>query len=153
MEPNSLDRSVRELYGLQHFVLNPGSNLHSILYKANRDRPQGVPVHDHIRGDDDDGDGKSDPEHERLDPAKEIDLRVYSSFDGDDNWAKHVRNLQDSSPLVVFSKVRFSKCLSFAFELGIVCGPSGNRVHRIVIRAYSIIFPLIFYVHLGGMRS
>jgi hypothetical protein len=94
-------------------VLNSGLSLHGVLYKANRDRPQGVPVHDHARnGDDDDGDGVSDPEHERLDPAKEIDLKVYSSFDGDDDWTKHVKELQNSSPLVVFSKVRSQKlCL------------------------------------------
>jgi len=61
-------------------------------------------VHDHMQHDDDDGDGKPDPEHERLDPTKEIDLKVYSSFDGDDDWTKHVRELQKNSPLVVFSK-------------------------------------------------
>jgi len=104
-QPNSLHRDVLELYGLQHFVFNSDLNLHSVLYKANRDRPQGVPVHDHARnGDDDDGDGVPEPEHERLDPAKEIDLKVYSSFDGDDDWVKHVRELQNNSPLVIFSK-------------------------------------------------
>jgi len=85
-------------------VLNSGQNLHSVLYKANRDRPKGVPVHDHARNDDDDGDGLPDAEHERLDPTKEIDLKVYSSFDGDDDWTKHVNELQNNSPLVVFSK-------------------------------------------------
>jgi len=112
-QPNSLHRDVLELHGLQHFVLNSGSSLHKVLYKANRDRPQGVPVHDHARnGDDDDGDGVPDPEHERLDPAKEIDLKVYSSFDGDDDWVKHVRELQNNSPLVVFSKVRSQTIVS-----------------------------------------
>lgn len=105
-QPNSLHRDVLELHGLQHFVLNSDLNLHSVLYKANRDRPQGVPVHDHAQNDDDNGDGVPDPEHERLDPAKEIDLKVYSSFDGDDDWVKHVRELQNNSPLVVFSKVQ-----------------------------------------------
>ena len=50
--------------------------------------------------------GVPDKEQERLDPTKDIDLRVYSSFDGDDDWTKHVRELQTKSPLVVFSKVR-----------------------------------------------
>jgi len=86
-------------------VLNSDSTLHSVLYKANRDRPQGVPVRDHVQNDNkSDGDGAQDQEHQRLDPAKEIDLKVYSSFDGDDDWVKHVRELQDNSPLVVFSK-------------------------------------------------
>jgi len=76
------------------------------LYKANRDRPPGVPVRDHLRndGDKNDGDGAPDTEHGRLDPTKEIDLKVYSSFDGDEDWVKHVRELQNNSPLVVFSK-------------------------------------------------
>lgn len=110
-QPNSLHRDVLELHGLQHFVLNSDLNLHGVLYKANRDRPQGVPVHDHAQNDDDNGDGVPDPEHERLDPAKEIDLKVYSSFDGDDDWVKHVRELQNNSPLVVFSKVQSSLSL------------------------------------------
>ena len=65
-------------------------------------------MHDHARNGDNEnrGDGVPDPEHERLDPAKDIDLKVYSSFDGDDDWVKHVRELQTNSPLVVFSKVR-----------------------------------------------
>jgi len=99
-ELNSLHRDVLELHGLQHFVLNSDLTLHDVLYEANRDRPQGVPVDDH----DHDGGGASDPEHKRLDPTKEIDLKVYSSFDGDDDWLKHVRELEKSSPLVVFSK-------------------------------------------------
>lgn len=104
-ELNTLHRDVLELYGLQHFVLNSDLSLHDVLYKANRDRPKGVPVRDHVRnGDNDDADGAEDPEQERLDPTKEIDLKVYSSFDGDDNWLKHVRGLETSSPLVVFSK-------------------------------------------------
>ena len=111
-QPNSLHRDVLELHGLQHFVLNSDSNLHSVLYKANRDRPQGVPVHDHVQNDDDDGDGVPDAEHERLDPTKEIDLKVYSSFDGDDDWVKHVRELQNNSPLVIFSKVRLPTIVS-----------------------------------------
>lgn len=113
VELNSLHRDVLELHGLQHFVLNSELSLHDVLYKANRDRPQGVPVHDHGRdgnNDDGDGDGASDPEHNRLDPTKEIDLKVYSSFDGDDDWLKHVRELESNSPLVVFSKVR-RKCI------------------------------------------
>ena len=107
-KPNSLNRNVLELHGLQHFVLNSDSSLHSVLYKANRDRPQGVPAHDHTQNDtnNDDGDGVQDEGHQRLDPAKEIDLKVYSSFDGDDDWVKHVRELHDNSPLVIFSKVR-----------------------------------------------
>ena len=106
--PNPLLRDAMELHGLQHFVLNSGSSLHKVLYKANRDRPQGVLVHDHARNGDNEnhGDGVADPEHERLDPTKDIDLKVYSSFDGDDDWVKHVRELQKNSPLVVFSKVR-----------------------------------------------
>jgi len=105
-EPNSLHRDVLELHGLQHFVLNSDLTLHDVLYKANRDRPQGVPARDHIRNGDDKGDGKVPPdgEQQRLDPTKDIDLKVYSSFDGDDDWAKHVRELQTKSPLVVFSK-------------------------------------------------
>lgn len=109
-EPNPLLRDALELHGLQHFVLNSGTSLHKVLYKANRDRPQGVLVHDHARNGDNEnrGDGEvPDPEHERLDPTKDIDLKVYSSFDGDDDWVKHVRELQTNSPLVVFSKVRF----------------------------------------------
>jgi len=63
-------------------------------------------VHDHIQNDDNKkaDDGVPDEEHQRLDPAKEIDLKVYSSFDGDDDWVKHVRELRDNSPLVIFSK-------------------------------------------------
>lgn len=107
-ELSSFHRDVLELLGLQHFVLNSDLSLDDVLYKANRDRPQGVPVHDHVRGgdNDDDDDGASDPEHNRLDPTKEIDLKVFSSFDGDDDWVKHVRGLENKSPLVVFSKVR-----------------------------------------------
>lgn len=94
-----------ELHGLQHFVLNSDLNLHNVLYKANRDRPQGIPVRDHIRDDSDDSsEGAPDTERDRLDPTKEIDLKVYSSFDGDDDWVKHVKKLQTNSPLVVFSK-------------------------------------------------
>lgn len=104
-ELSSLHRDVLELHGLQHFVLNSDLSLHDVLYKANRDRPKGVPVRDHVRDDDNDG-GASDPEHTRLDPTKEVDLKVYSSFDGDDDWVKHVRGLENNSPLVVFSKVR-----------------------------------------------
>lgn len=102
-----------ELHGLQHFVLNSDLTLHDVLYEANRDRPQGVPVHDH----DHDGSGASDPEHKRLDPTKEIDLKVYSSFDGDDDWLKHVRELEKSSPLVVFSKVRWKNVFGTKFSL------------------------------------
>ena len=106
-EPNSLHRDVLELHGLQHFVLNSDLSLDDVLFKANRDRPSGVPAHDHIRGgDNSNGGGVPDKEQERLDPTKDIDLRVYSSFDGDDDWTKHVRELQTKSPLVVFSKVR-----------------------------------------------
>lgn len=106
-EQNPLRREVLELHGLQHFVLNSNLSLHDVLFKANRDRPQGVPVHDHVRpGDKDNDGGVPGTEHERLDPTKDVDLRVYSSFDGDDDWAKHVRELQTKSPLVVFSKVR-----------------------------------------------
>jgi len=98
---NSLLRDVLELHGLQHFVLNSESSLHDVLYKINRDRPQGVPVRNSGDGE---NDGTPDPEDKRLDPAKEIDLKVYSSFDGDDDWVKHVRELEKNSPLVVFSK-------------------------------------------------
>jgi hypothetical protein len=105
-ELNSLHPDVLELHGLQHFVLNSDLTLHDVLYKANRDRPQGVPAHDHVRDGDDGGSSDaSDPENDRLDPTKEIDLKVYSSFDGDDDWVKHVRELEKDSPLVVFSKV------------------------------------------------
>lgn len=104
-ELNSLHHDLLELHGLQHFVLKSDLSLHDVLYKANKDRPQGVPVHDHVREGDND-DASSDPEHKRLDPTKEIDLKVYSSFDGDDNWVEHVRELERDSPLVVFSKVR-----------------------------------------------
>jgi len=104
-EQNSLHRDVLELHGLQHFVLNSDSSLHDVLFKANRDRPQGVPVRDRTRdGSNDNSGGVPDTEHNRLDPTKEIDLKVYSSFDGDDDWVKHVRELQKNSPLVVFSK-------------------------------------------------
>ncbi|KAF9653965.1 thioredoxin-like protein, partial [Thelephora ganbajun] len=51
-----------------------------------------------------DGDEALDTEHKRLDPTKKIDLKVYSSFNGDDDWVKHVRELETNSPLVVFSK-------------------------------------------------
>jgi hypothetical protein len=96
-----------ELHGLQHFVLNSDLSLHDVLYKANKDRPQGVPVHGRVgTGGDGDGDGVPDAEDKRLDPTKEIDLKVYSSFDGDDDWVKHVKELRTQSPLVVFSKVR-----------------------------------------------
>ena len=119
-EPTSLRRDALELHGLQHFVLNSDLSLHNVLYKANRDRPLGVPVHDHIRNaGKDDGDGVPDAEHGRLDPTKEISLKVYSSFNGDDDWAKHVRELQNNSPLVVFSKVRLQTVLSLYI---IVCG-------------------------------
>lgn len=102
---NALHRDVLELHGLQHFVLNSDLSLHDVLYRANKDRPQGVPVRDHVRnGDNDDADGASDTDHGRLDPTKDVDLKVYSSFDGDDDWVKHVRELENSSPLVVFSK-------------------------------------------------
>lgn len=105
--PNSLRREVLELHGLQHFVLNSNLSLHDVLFKTNKDRPQGVPEHDRVtNGDTDNGGGAPGLEQERLDPTKEIDLRVYSSFDGDDDWGKHVRELQTKSPLVVFSKVR-----------------------------------------------
>ena len=88
-------------------MLNSDLSLDDVLFKANRDRPSGVPAHDHIRsGDNSNGGGVPDKEQERLDPTKDIDLRVYSSFDGDDDWTKHVRELQTKSPLVVFSKVR-----------------------------------------------
>jgi len=97
--PNALHRDVLELYGLQHFVLNSHQSLHNVLYKANKDRPQGVPVNDHK----DEG-AAADGELQRLDPAKDINLKVYSSFNGDDDWSKHVRELQTNSPLVVFSK-------------------------------------------------
>lgn len=95
-------------------MLNSDSALHSVLYKANRDRPQGVPVHDHIQNDNNKkaDDGVPDEEHQRLDPAKEIDLKVYSSFDGDDDWVKHVRELRVNSPLVIFSKVRLQTAAS-----------------------------------------
>jgi len=64
-------------------------------------------VHDHLRnGDNDNGDGVPNAEHKRLDPTQKIDLKVYSSFDGDDDWVKHVKELQNNSPLVIFSKVR-----------------------------------------------
>ena len=100
--PTGLD--TLEIHGLQHFVLNSDLSLHDVLYKANRDRPHGIPVRDHIRnGDNDNDDGAL---RERLDPTKDVDLKVYSSFDGDDDWVKHVRELQNNSPLVVFSKVR-----------------------------------------------
>ena len=111
-EPNPLLRDALELHGLQHFVLNSGLSLHNVLYKANRDRPKGVLVHDHARNDDNEKDG----EHGRLDPTKDIDLKVYSSFDGDDDWKKHVKELQNNSPLVVFSKVRLKMAFPFTFE-------------------------------------
>jgi len=112
-EPSPLLRDALELYGLQHFVINSGSSLHKVLYKANRDRPQGVLVHDHARNGDNENNGDvPDPEHQRLDPMKDIDLKVYSSFDGDDDWVKHVRELQTNTPLVVFSKVRSNTAFS-----------------------------------------
>lgn len=42
----------------------------------------------------------------KLNPREEVDLRVYSSFDEDGDWEKHVKVLQDQFPVVVFSKVR-----------------------------------------------
>ena len=132
-EPNPLLRNALELHGLQHFVLNSGSNLHKVLYKANRDRPQGVLVHDHARNGDNENrdDGVPDPEHERLDPTKDIDLKVYSSFDGDDDWVKHVRELQTNSPLVVFSKVRFKDGF-LLFHLSPGCMATGGTHHAVV---------------------
>lgn len=126
-EPNPLLRDALELHGLQHFVLNSGSSLHKVLYKANRDRPQGVLVHDHARNGDNENrdDGVPDPEHERLDPTKDIDLKVYSSFDGDDDWVKHVRELQTNSPLVVFSKVRAFSNVVFSSYLNSGCMVTG----------------------------
>jgi hypothetical protein len=112
-EHNSLGRDVLELHGLQHFVLNSDLSLHDVLYKANKDRPQGVPVHGRVgTGGDGDGDGVPDAGDKRLDPTKEIDLKVYSSFDGDDDWVKHVKELRTQSPLVVFSKVRVCRSLN-----------------------------------------
>ena len=112
-EHSSLHRDVLELHGLQHFVLNSDLSLHDVLYQANKDRPQGVPVHGRVgTGGDGDGDGVADAEDKRLDPTKEIDLKVYSSFDGDDDWVKHVKELRTQSPLVVFSKVRVCRCLN-----------------------------------------
>ena len=124
-ESDSLHRDVLELHGLQHFVLNSELSLHDVLFKANRDRPKGVPVHEHIQkgdGDGDGGDGAPDAEHERLDPTKEIDLQVYSSFDGDDNWVKHVKELETNSPLVVFSKVRVHSPSCFPSSDYLSCG-------------------------------
>jgi len=40
----------------------------------------------------------------KLNPREEVDLRVYSSFDEDGDWEKHVKVLQDKFPVVVFSK-------------------------------------------------
>jgi len=99
--PNALHRDVLELFGLQHFVLNSDLSLHDVLYKANKDQPQGAPVADHTQKDDN---AVPDGELQRLDPTKDIDVKVYSSFNGDEDWAKHVRELQTKSPLVVFSK-------------------------------------------------
>ena len=117
-------------------MLNSDSSLHSVLYKANRDRPQGVPVHDHAQNDDDDGDGVPDPEHERLDPAKEIDLKVYSSFNGDDDWMKHVRELQNNSPLVVFSKVRSQTVVFLCPNPKFYVAVAGDRAHRVTIHGF-----------------
>ena len=131
-------------------MLNSDSSLHSVLYKANRDRPQGVPVHDHAQNDDDDGDGVPDPEHERLDPAKEIDLKVYSSFNGDDDWVKHVRELQNNSPLVVFSKVRSQTVVSLRSNPKFYAAVAGDRLHRVTIHGFhagrdpSVAFLFIF---------
>jgi hypothetical protein len=46
-----------------------------------------------------------DGEDWKLDPKHEIDMRIYSSFDHDQDWEKHVKTLEEKSPLVVFSKV------------------------------------------------
>ena len=129
VESDALHRDILELHGLQHFVLNSELSLHEVLFKANRDRPDGVPVHDHVREGNSDGDGAPDAEHERLDPTKEIDLKVYSSFDGDDNWVKHVKELETNSPLVVFSKVPSAQSFMFSEPVLLVVRP-GCHPHR-----------------------
>ena len=154
-EPTSLRRDALELHGLQHFVLNSDLSLHNVLYKANRNRPLGVPVHDHIRNaGKDDGDGAPDAEHGRLDPTKEIDLKVYSSFNGDDDWAKHVRELQNNSPLVVFSKVRLQTVLSLYYRMR----ASDEDVHCATIHSSagdgsSVVSFLSILVFISGERK
>jgi len=39
----------------------------------------------------------------KVDPQKDVDIRVYTP-DGDDDWERHLRVLTESYPLVVFSK-------------------------------------------------
>ena len=161
IEPKPLLRDALELHGLQHFVLNSGSDLHKVLYKANRDRPQGVLVHDHARNGDNENrdDGVPDPEHERLDPTKDIDLKVYSSFDGDDDWVKHVRELQTNSPLVVFSKVRFKNRFHFPLESRVVWRPDVTRHAAVRVSVWGMFLlshrPRFIFLStlFGGTRS
>lgn len=144
-------------------MLNSDLSLHSVLYKANKDRPQGVPVHDHVQNDDNDrdGDGVLDAEHERLDPTKEIDLKVYSSFDGDDDWVKHVRELQNNSPLVIFSKVRLQTVASLCSGSELYVVIADGRVHCTAIHGFHVgrgggsfgRFPVYLSVHLRETRS
>jgi hypothetical protein len=95
-------------------------------------------VRDHVRnGDNDDADGASGTDHGRLDPTKDVDLKVYSSFDGDDDWIKHVRELENSSPLVVFSKV-WRKILWFPEPKSYVC--------RMAALARGGAMPLLFFL-------
>jgi hypothetical protein len=75
-------RTVSELHGLQHFMINSEVSLSHLVLEA----PEG--------------------EDWKLDPKDEIDLRVYASFDHDEDWTKHVKALEERHPLIVFSKVR-----------------------------------------------
>jgi len=69
-----------EIHGLQHFVINSHDSLSHVILKA------------------------ADEEGWKLNPQQEIDMRVYSSFNSDEDWVKHVKVLENHYPVVVFSK-------------------------------------------------
>jgi len=73
-------RPVSEIHGLQHLLINSEVSLSHLVLEAPED------------------------EDWKLDPKDEIDLRVYASFDHDEDWPKHVKVLEERYPLVVFSK-------------------------------------------------
>jgi len=91
---------VSEIHGLQHFVINSQDSLsHSILIAAHHDEG-GL----------------------KLNPKEEIDLSVYSSFNSDEDWEKHVKVLEKQYPVVVFSKTycpfsRKAKALLESYQL------------------------------------
>lgn len=84
---------VSEIHGLQHFVLNSEASLTQSIFDAPED------------------------EGWKLNPREEVDLRIYSSFDEDEDWEKHVKVLEDNFPVVIFSKVRAASFFCFPCSL------------------------------------